>query len=98
MLSLNEYLNDQDAQDELEEHLEIQALLIAYELKSPLGFTVGLLNYDMSDVLADDEHLAEQLRCCLAFGYFNSMEEYLEEAVYKYALELATEVYKSCCI
>ena len=93
--ALNNYVADCEAQEALEEHLDVQALLIAFDLKTPAGFDIGSVNHTFEDCIADDEQLAEKLRECLSIGSFDSMDEYLEEAVYKYALELATEVYNS---
>ena len=93
--ALNKHLADCEAQEALQEHLDIQATMIAFDLKTSLGFTVGRVNHTFEDCIADDEQLAEKLRECLAVGSFHSMEEYLENAVYKYALELATEAYTS---
>ena len=91
--ALNKYMADCEAQEALEEHLDVQATMIAFDLKTPAGFSVGSVNHNFDDVLIDDEQLAEKLRECLSIGSFHSMDEYLQEAVYKYALELATEIY-----
>ena len=93
--ALNKYMADCEAQEALEEHLDIQATMIAFDLKTALGFSVGSVNHTFEDCIADDEHLAEQLRECLAVGSFHSMDDYLEQKVYDYALTLATEIYNS---
>ena len=91
--ALNKYMADCEAQEALEEHLDIQATMIAFDLKTPLGFSVGSVNHNFEDCIADDEQLAEKLRECLAVGSFHSMDDYLEQKVYDYALMLATEIY-----
>ena len=92
-MNLDQHLADLDAKEDFEAYLEEKALTISSELKSSLGFVVGSLTYTFDDVLADDEYLAEQLRCCLSLGSFYHMEKYLDEAVYKYAMILAEELY-----
>ena len=91
--ALNKHLADCEAQEALQEHLDIQATMIAFDLKTSLGFDVGAVNHTFEDVIVDDEHLAERLRECLQIGSFHSMDDYLEQKVYDYALMLAAEIY-----